>query len=282
MSGKLIKIAGVIGVFALAVLGAGPAPVQQSNDPCGGHYVGDGLKGHFSTQYMEAGILYQSAITNDIESYDYAYRIPDGDCVFYFREGHIGLAVEKLRNGRYVNIRFDGEKKTTTGAACAPNPYFLSDDLGINGDRAKRFFFRTTGGFTWFRDSQGKLILRPMYDNLDFEAMTPGQTAYCYITSNFTIMDVSTTPYDESVDVYDIELHPVKVEYGLVDGTLKWVIRPIAEPYTIRIETKVKKTVVVTETSFSDSMWRTVISNHRTNCVHGLFYFPFELILEKL
>lgn len=278
------KVSSVI-MAAVAVMAAGvtigASPSVVADDPCGGHYVGVGLKAVFSGSYYEGDVLYEGSIYNDIPDYFYSYSVPDGDCVFYFRNGHVGLTVDRSRNGRYVNMQFLGEPKYPTGDLCAPNPYFLGPGLE-EGTWPRRFYFRTSTAYTWSRNGEGKLVLQSALTGIDFPAMVPGDVAYCDSLIRFWVMDDPDTSYDESQDEYWCSNDPVKVTCVLIDGVVKWTIRPIAETYIIRMETKVKKSVVVTETSYSNSLFRTIISGIRTSCLHGTFYLPFELIMERL
>jgi len=289
MSGK-IKVFGLALAAALAVLAAsalrgGASPGLVADDPCGGHYVGLGLKATFSGSYSEGDVPYESNITNDLPGeagLPYRYSVPDGDCVFYFRNGHVGLTVDRLRNGRYVKMQFVGdEPKFPTGTYCAPRPYFLFP--GADPDLWPRwYYFRTFGCYLWSRDASGKLILQKASTGIDFPAMKPGDVAYCDTNMRFQIMNDINTDIDESLDEYWTSNEPVKVSCELRDGVVKWVIRPIAETYTVRTTTKVKNKVVVSETTYSDSLFRNVISGPRTSCFHGRFFFPFELVMERL
>jgi hypothetical protein len=290
-AGGRIKIFGLVLAAALAVLAAGALTGDASSgtaadDPCGGHYVGLGLKAIFSASYYEGDVLYESSIINDPQGDQgqyYRYSVPDGDCVFYFRNGHVGLTVDRMRNLRYIKMLFIGEPSFPTGQYCAPNPYFLrpgaDEDFWPNW-----FYFRTSTAYTSSRDSQGKLILQKAGTGIDFPAMLPGDVAYCDTNLRFRIMDYPdpANPYDESVDEYWASNDIVKVECVLLEGVVKWRIRPIAEPFTVHSETKVKNKIVVNDISYSNSLFRTVISGPRTSCLHGTFYFPFELIMERL
>jgi hypothetical protein len=285
MSGR-IKILGLILTAALAVLAAssltGEASLgAASDDPCDGHYVGLGLKAVFSGSYYEGDVLYESSIYNDVPGFSYRYSVPDGDCVFYFRNGHVGLTVDRSRNGRFVNMLFLGEPAFPQGTYCAPNPYFLRPGVP-EGSWPKRFYFRTYGAYTWSRDAQGKLILQKASTGIDFPAMKVGDVAYCDTNLRFWIMDNDQTEYDESLDEYWASDDPVRVSCEARDGVVKWIIRPIAETYTVRTEAKVKNKIVVSETTYSNSLFRTIISGPRTSCLHGTFFLPFELVMERL
>lgn len=290
MSGK-IRTYGMILTAILAVMtvgtstgappGGDPSGGTAADDPCDGHYVGMGLKAAFSGSYYEGDVFYESSIYNDIPGLSYRYAVPDGDCVFYFRNGHVGLTVERSRNGRYVNMLFLGEPKFPTGTYCAPNPYFLLPGAE-EGSWPKRFYFRTSTAYAWSRDGGGKLVLQKASTGIDFPALVPGDVAYCETALRFWILDDPLTDHDESADEYWASNDPVKVACVEVDGVVKWVIRPIAETYTIRTETKVKNKIVVSETTYSNSLFRTVISGPRQSCFHGTFYLPFELIMEPL
>lgn len=278
---------GALGVLALgmsvlaAVAFIGASAGDLADDPCDGHYVGQGLKAVFSASYEDGGLPYESSILNDIPGFYYRYAVPGGDCVFYFRNGHVVIRADRARNGRFVKMRFFGDTKTPTGTLCAPNPYFL----GPGADEESWpdwFYFRTAGGYTWTRDAQNKLVMTGTGVNLDLMAMTPGQVGYCDTWIHFGIMNDTDTEYDEAADEYWLSGEPVQVTYGPVEGVLKWVIRPIAEPYTVRTTTKVKKQVIVTDNSYSNALFRTMISNMRSSCLHGTFYFPFEIVLERL
>jgi hypothetical protein len=274
-------MAGVLAGVAAIIIANGSAGVA-SDDPCDGHYVGAALKATFSPSYTDNDVLYESNILNDDENAWYQYAVPDGDCAFYFRNGHVGLTVDRYRNGRYVKMRFDGTPKYPTGDLCAKNPYFFAPGVDENS-WPRRFYFRTSTAYNWFREG-GKLILKSASTGIDFPAMVPGNVAYCVSFLRFWVMDINDPEfnYDESQDEYWSSNEPVKVTCELRDGIVSWVIRPIAEPYTIRTETKVKGSIKVSDTSYTSSLLRNFISGIRTSCDHGTFYFPFELVFERL
>jgi len=288
MSGK-IKIGGLVFAASLVVLWAWFAYGQGApGDPCGGHYAGEGLKALFSDTYIDidpsnpgSTMTYYSNITNDYPGVYYHYVVPGGDCVFLFRNGHIIVSPNTSVNGRYVNMSFVGAPTNPqpTSPPCG-NAYFL------NGTpmQPTGIVFRSGGGYTGSRKTNGDLVLTAMGINPNLGGMSPGQTLYCDFGAwTFTVEDDPSTPsYDESLDTYIFETRPVSVYYGMVDGKLRWVFRPIPEAFWIRVETKTKKTVTVTETPYANSMYRQIISNGRGSCNHGTFYFPFELILERL
>jgi hypothetical protein len=287
MSGK-IKIRGLVCATALIFLFAGISFGQKkgSQDPCGGHYVGEGLKAVFSESYTDIDPLhpgstmtYYSNITNDIPGVYYEYWVPGGDCVFLFRNGHIVVSPNTSVNGRHVNMSFVGIPKIPSPTYCG-KAYFL-DGTPI---QPTGIVFRSGGGYTGSRKPNGDLVLNAMGINPNLAGMLPGETLYCDFGAwTFTVEDDPSTPsYDESLDTYMFETRPVSVYYGMVDGKLRWVFRPIPEAFWIRVETKIKKTVTVTETPYENSMYRQIISNGRSSCNHGTFYFPFELILERL
>jgi hypothetical protein len=286
MSGK-IRICGLVFAVSLICLFAGISPGTPPDDPCGGHYVGEGLKAMFSESYVDVDpahpgstLTYFSNITNDIPGAYYQYWVPGGDCVFLFRNGHIVVSPNTSVNGRFVNMSFVGTPKDSqpTSPPCG-NAYFL-DGTPI---QLAGIVFRSGGGYTGSRKPNGDLVLTAMGINPDLGGMSPGETLYCDFGAwTFNVNDDPSTPsYDESLDTYLFETRPVSVYYGMVDGTLKWIFRPIPEPFWVHVETKQKKTVIVTETYNENSMFRTIISNGRGSCNHGSFYFPFELILER-
>lgn len=290
---------GALGVlaFGMAVLAAvafiGASAGDLADDPCGGHYVGQGLKASYSSSYLDRGVTYNSAFLNDlyIEGSEppvpvyYEYRIPDGECVFYYRRGHIHLGINVARAGRFVNMIFEGTPDHPDPAypeisLCAPNPYFIA----MGQANTSEFHFRTTGRLDASRDGQGRLVLTGASVTLDLMAMVPGETAYCGIWCDYRIMDdAATETIDEDVDQYDLSQEPVQVYCGMIDGVLKWVIRPISETYIMRTVTKAKgKTVIVDSDPSPNTLWRSVISGNRRGCKHGTYFFPFELVLERL
>jgi hypothetical protein len=285
MSGK-IKILGLVCAAALAILLAGISLGAPPDDPCGGHYVGEGLKAVFSSSYYEDGnpVPFDCNIFNDLPGYYYQYQVSGGDCVFLFRAGHIVVGVNKDSNNpydRYVNMRFLGNKLDPGDSSCG-NAYFM-DNMGINGARAAGFTFRTTGGFVGSRDDNNELVLTSTGVRLNFGAMSPGQTLYCSIWVTFSVVDdPDTIDVNEALDSYDLGQQPVKVYYGLRDNQLKWVITPITEDYWIYTVTKKGKTITTKKTEYpGGTLYRDIISNGRIGCNHGTFYFPFELILER-
>ena len=277
----VLIMAGVLAGVAAIIIAKGSAGVA-ADDPCDGHYVGAALKATFSPSYTDNGVLYEGNILNDDEYTWYRYAVPDGDCAFYFRNGHVGLTVDRYRNGRYVKMRFDGTPKYPTGDLCAKNPYFFAPGADENS-WPRRFYFRTSTRYNWSRED-GKLILKNASTGIDFPALVPGDVAYCVSFIHFWVMDVNDPDfdYDESQDEYWSSNELVKVTCELRDGVVSWVIRPITEPFTIRTETKVKGSIKVSDTTYTSSLFRNFISGIRTSCDHGTFYFPFELIFQRL
>jgi hypothetical protein len=294
MSGK-IKILALICAAAWAVLLAGIPSGSAASDLCCGNYAGTPLKAVFSNSYTELGVTYTSNIFNDVPGYCYQCLAAGDSCVYLFRQqGHAGIWVSKADSGRYVQMRFDGEKKTPTDPACALNAYFI-DGTGINGDRAAGFMFRTTAGYTGSRNEAGELVLTSMSANLRLGDMSLGQVSYCNTWIDFSVADDPTTPScrdpktgidkcDESQDAYHVAGDPVKVSCESVGGKRGWVIRPIHEPFWIYTPVKVKKTIIWNKSySAVGTEWRDIWSDgHSTICHHGKFYFPFELIFEQL
>ena len=288
MSGK-IKIGGLVLAAVLIVLFAGIFFGQGApGDPCGGHYAGEGLKAMFSESYIDIDPLhpgstmtYYGNITNDVPGLNYEYRVPGGDCVFLYRNGHIIVSPNTSVNGRYVNMTFVGTPKDPQPASppCG-NAYFLDGTLM----QPTGIVFRSGGGYTGSRKTNGDLVLTALGINPNLEGMLPGQTLYCDFGAwTFTVKDDPNTAYDESTDTYLFETRPVSVYCEMINGKQRWIMRPIPEPFWIRVETKKGKTVIsVTETLNQNSMYRQIISSGRASCNHGTFYFPFELILEKL
>jgi hypothetical protein len=286
MSGK-IKIGGLVVASALVVLGAWFAFGQASQDPCGGHYAGEGLKALFSDTYIDidpsnpgSTKLYYSNITNDFPDY-YQYKVPGGDCVYWYRNGHIVVSPNTSVNGRYVNMTFEGTpaKPQPTSPPCG-KAYFL------NGTpmQPTGIVFRSGGGYTGSRKANGDLVLTAMGINPNMLGMSPGQTLYCDFGAwTFTVADDPSTEYKENMDYYSFEMRPVSVYCTMVNGKKRWIFRPIPESFWIRVETKKgNKVIGATETQYTDSMYRTIGSNGYSSCYHGSFYFPFELIIEQL
>jgi hypothetical protein len=278
---RVLIMAGVLAGVAAIIIATGSAGVA-ADDPCDGHYVGAALKATFSPSYTDNGVLYEGNILNDDEYTWYRYAVPDGDCVFYFRNGHVGLTVDRYRNGRYVKMRFDGTPKYPTGDLCAKNPYFFDGSADENS-WPRRFYFRTSTRYNWSRED-GRLILKNASTGIDFPALVPGDVAYCVSFIHFWVMDINDPDFDldESLDEYWSSNAWVKVTCELRDGVVSWVIRPITEPFTIRTETKVKGSIKVSDTTYTDSLFRNFISGIRASCDHGTFYFPFELIFQRL
>ncbi|MDH4272866.1 MAG: hypothetical protein OEW18_12920 [Candidatus Aminicenantes bacterium] len=283
MSGK-IKILGLVLAAALAVLFAGISPGTPVDDPCGGHYVGTGLKAMFLSEYgipdpqnPGSTITFNSNITNDIPGVYYQYMVPGGDCVFLFKAGHVIVGIDKLRSNRYVAMQFDNTPGDGTG--CTP-PYFMVDGIGINYERAGTFTIKLINEFIASEGSgeHSGLVLTPTGARLNFGAMQAGQTAYCDMGVSFAL--------DGDANVYAFNSQ-AKVSYGLVDGVLRWEVTPIHEDYWIHIYVtkKVgKKIVVVTDdwTLHETSLDQSIRSDTCPGGYDGTFYFPFKLILERL
>jgi hypothetical protein len=289
MSGK-IKIGGLVFAAALFVLLGRVPSGGAAPDLCCGNYVGKPLRAVFSNSYTELGVTYTSNIFNDVTDYNYQCSAPGDSCVYLFRAGHAGIWVTKADSGRYVNMKFDGEKNYPSGATCAKNAYFI-DEIGIDRDRAAGFMFRTTGGYTGSRNEAGELILTGG-TSISPATMVVGQTAYFNTWIEFNVADDPNTPddpatpeieNDESLDQYHVEGSPVKVSCESAGGgKRRWVVRPIHEAFWIYTPIKVKKTVTW-DKSYSSvgTEYRDVWSDSYSSCNHGKFYFPFELIFEE-
>ncbi len=263
MSGK-IKIIYLVCAAALTLLLSGIFFGQASEDPCGGHYAGEGLKAKFESLYG-ASICNNGScnVLNDTEGMYYQYMVPGGDCVFLFRAGHVFVGIGN--SGRHVFMKFD---QTIDGPECPPIPYGTSN--------SQEFTLRTDVGFKASRGYQNDpdvLVLTSTNARLNFGAMTPGLTYYCQTSIKFKV------PGDPTLYQHHFQS---KVYYGYVEGVLRWVITPINEPYYVYLVTKVgKKLIPVDPPTWHESSVYAEIGSDTCD-YYGTYCFPFKLILERL
>jgi hypothetical protein len=281
MSGK-IKIGGLVFGAALVVLWAWFAFGQSNQDPCGGHYAGEGLKAAFLNQYWDyelnttnpIPILWTSNITNGNASF-YQYKVPGGDCVFLYRNGHVIVGVgwplndPDINHDRYVNMKFDYKD----GGSCktvAPLEEFMYGSVVPTA----AIQFWTGNGFTATRPN-GKLLLTNTNALLNFGTLSPENTYYCQIMVRFKV------PGYEEEFRFDTQ---VKVYYGTIDnGGIGWEITPIHESYDVQLVTKVGKKLVPygDPIPHESSVYHQELGSSFGAC-YGQFYFPFKLVLERL
>ncbi|OGD33858.1 MAG: hypothetical protein A2V45_14640 [Candidatus Aminicenantes bacterium RBG_19FT_COMBO_58_17] len=259
MSGK-IKIFGLVLAAALTFLFAGHSFGQ---DPCGGHYAGQGLKAMFLPLYDAATCnAGECNVLNDNEGVYYRYQVPGGDCVYLFKAGHVIVGIGN--SGRHAIINFD---KTQEGD-CA-FPYTTCN--------TQEFMLRTDVGFTPSRGHQSDpdvLVLTSTNVRLNFGAMTAGKTYYCQTSIKFRVAG----------DPVEYQHHfQAKVFYGYVGGVLRWVITPIDEPYYVYTVTKIgKKLVPVEPPTWHESSVYAEIGSDTCPDYYGTYCLPFKLILERL
>jgi hypothetical protein len=280
MSGK-IRVGALVFAAALVVLGAWFAFGQGApGDPCGGHYVGQGLKATF----VNSPGVYN--IFNDIPTTPYLYP---QDCVFLYRAGHVIVGINKARAAhRYVGMKFvytqPPPDPKDPDNPCYNLPFFM-DEIGIDYERAGEFTMKLINEWIASRDydalHQG-LILTPKNGRLQFGEMTPGQTAYCDLGVSFTL---ETSLKDGNIYMFS---SLAKVYYGVLEetGGLGWRVTPIDEHvwFLTYTTTRVKGKTIVTRNwgEAADTLHQTIQSS--STCPTGYlatFYFPFKLILER-
>ncbi len=290
MSGK-IRIYGLVFGAVLIALFAEISLGQASKDPCGGHYVGQGLKAKFLNWYTENGITYESNIINDLEGVWYQYQVPGGDCIFLFRRGHIIAGIEGY-SGRSVAMHFDQTKTIVV-------PDFMKDLLifpgktqqrwklidgqwqlvNVDFERAIKFKMKLAYKSAATRNDPnypGELVLTGAGFGLNFGEMTPGETLYCADGVTFTI---EGDPLEYAFN------SQVKVYYGeLSEGGLGWEVTPIHEFFWFLTYKKVwidkKNYILIPEyTPQNTSLYQGISSD--TCDDYGEFYFPFKLILQR-
>jgi hypothetical protein len=307
MSGK-IKIGSLVLAAALVVLWAWFAYGQANQDPCGGKYAGEGLKATFLGQYLDyelhpavpgypATILWDSNITNGNASY-YQYKVPGGDCVFLYRNGHVIVGIgwpstdQGINHDRYVNMRFDWEAPGDCGKVSRSDPApFMTGEVV----QTKPIQFWTGNGFTASRGFQGIpgdpnyppdaniLFLTDANALLNFGALTPGQTYYFQLMVRFMVPGYNKW--------YRLDTQ-VKVYYGPFDdgsGGFGWEITPIHESYYVQPVTKVGKKLVPygKPTKHESSVYHQELCSMPPDglsfdACFGQFNFPFKLRLERL
>jgi|GEM_PF-1529116 len=308
MSGK-IKIGGLVFAAALVALGAWFAFGQANQDPCGGKYAGEGLKATFLPQYSDLAVepsdplypyvrLWNSNITNGNASY-YQYKVPGGDCVFRYRNGHVIVGVgwplenPDINHDRYVNMRFvrqgdGGCPKEGEEGYCPPPAFMNGGEVHTTSIQ-----FWTGNGFTATQGFEGIpgdpdyppdaniLFLTDTKALLNFGALTPGQTYYFQLMLKFSIVGETGIYYR-----WDSQY---KVYYGPFDdgsGGFGWEITPIHEPYYVQPVTKVGKKLVPygKPTYHESSVYHEELASISVaqSCCLGQFYFPFKLRLERL
>ena len=290
MLGK-IKIGSWVFAAALILLFSGQSLAQ---DPCGGHYKGEGLKAAFLSHYYDAAVdpedpyypnlrLWDGTITNGNADY-YQYMVPDGDCVFLYRDGHVIVGVGwplddlGINHERYINMRF-----VSTGIAGECET--VSDLAGfMDGSEVQTgsVQFWTGVGFTASRQPDGKLLLTGTNALLNFGTLTPGRTYYFQLRVMFTV------PGYDAWYRFDTQ---VKVFYGPFDdgsGGFGWEITPIHEPYDVQLVTKVGKKLVPSgpPTPHKSSVYNEVASgapeSYLLDSCYGQFCLPYKLRLERL
>ena len=286
MSGK-IRVSSLCLVAAFAVLSANSSFGQGSQDPCGGHYAGEGLRATFSSQYLDFElnpavpgapntILWDSAITNGNSTY-YQYTVPGGDCVFLYRNGHVIVGVSwpvddlGISHGRYVNMQFVYNGPGSCNPVAPPAGFM---DGSVVQTESVQFW--TGNGFTPTRQSNGRLLLTSQNALLNFGTLTPGKTYYCQIMVRFRI------PGDDEEYRFDTQ---VKATYGPLDGGgIGWEITPIHEPYDVQLVVKVGKKLVPSgaPTPHESSVFHQEVGSQPSGGCYGQFYFPFKLVLERL
>jgi hypothetical protein len=284
MSGK-IKIGGLVFAAVLVASGAWFALGQANQDPCGGRYAGEGLKATFLSQYFDLAVEpgdpfypnerpWDSNITNGNAS-TYQYKVPGGDCVFLYRNGHVIVGVgwplddPDINHDRYVHMRFDYRD---VGGCNPATP--LADFMNGSVVSTTAIQFWTGNGFTATRPG-GKLLLTSTNALLNFGTLMPGQTYYCQIMVRFRVPG-----YTEEFR-FDTQ---VKVCYGTIDnGGIGWEITPIHESYDVQLVTKVGKKFVPygDPTPHESSVYHQELGSSFGAC-YGQFYFPFKLVLERL
>ena len=249
-------------VVLLGFLVGGP-PAGAIDDPCGGHYVGKGLRAMFLPAYGASTCNDgQCAILNDAEGVYYQYG-PGGDCVYLFKAGHVIVGIGN--SGRSVKMDFI---PVSLGTECPPLPSATCI--------TESFMMGTSSGFSPSRGYQGDsnvLVLTNVPGRLNFAAMTPGKTYYCQISFKYRFAG----------DPAEYQDHfQAKVFYGYEEGVLRWVITPIDEPYWVYIVTKVGKKYVPIEppTWHAPSVYGQISSDICGD--HGTYCRPFKLILEQI
>ena len=275
MSGK-IRIGGLVFAAALIVLGAWFAFGQANQDPCGGHYAGEGLKALFWPSYGLATCNSSGNcnVLNDIEGQYYRYMVPGGDCIYLYRDGHVFVGIGN--SGRDVVINID----QFSGGSC-PFPY-------PNGTyHTTEFSLRTGNGFTpsiGFKGDEANptpdpnaLVLTDTNAKFNFKALKTGETYYCQTSIKFKLG--SSILYEHHFQA--------KVCYGVLQetGALGWRVTPIDEYYYVYDVVKVGKKLIPVEpaTKHDSSVYGTIISaNCPDNKNHGTYCLPFKLILERL
>jgi hypothetical protein len=260
MSGR-IKIRGLAWTVAVAILFAG---IAYGQDPCGGHYVGEGLRALFAPLYDAPTCNGGGCnVLNDMDGVYYQYLVPGGDCIFLFKAGHVIVGIGM--SGRTVVMNLD---QRIDGPDCPPIPYETLT--------TQSFQLRTGFGFTASRGYLGDpdtLVLTSTNATLNFAKMTPGQTTYCQISIKFSVAN------DPALYEHHFQ---AKVFYGFTGGALRWVITPIDEPYWVYGVTKVGKKLVRIEppTDHVSSVNAEIGSDY---CgYYGTYCLPFKLIFERL
>jgi hypothetical protein len=277
MSGKM-RILGLACAAGLIVVCAGIAFGQANQDPCDGHYAGEGLRAMFWAP---------NSIFNDIPNLWYQYQVPGGDCVFLYRAGHVVVSIKKARSTRWVAMQFDPTLKPEEPPTdpCNTLPSFMTDGIGIDQERAGTFSMKLVNEWLGSEGNDGThfgLVLTAANRRLNFAAMAPGQTAYCDLGVEFTL-----DPGMNDSDTYKFN-GAAKVYYGFLEetGALGWRVTPIYEHvWVLTYETtrvKGKTTVKLLWTEHLDYVTQTIRSETCPDDFHATFYFPFTLILERL
>lgn len=306
MSGK-IKIGGLVLAAALVVLWAWFAYGGASQDPCGGKYAGEGLRATFLLDYMDYELIipppspypakselevvsWPSNIFNGNASY-YQYKVPGGDCVFLYRNGHVIVGVGwplewDINHDRYVNLRFDRKGNGNCPILDPSDPDYCPLPAFMAGGQVvptAAIQFWTGNGFTESHGYQGDpniLFLKATNALLNFATLTPGKTYYFQMMFRFSVAGYAEEFRSDS---------QYKVYYGPFNdgsGGFGWEITPIHEPYYVQPMTKVGKKLVPDgdPTYHESSVYHEELGSSTTekSCCLGQFNFPFKLRLQRL
>jgi len=305
MSGK-IKIGGLVFAAALVILGTWLAFGQANQDPCGGHYRGEGLKATFLPEYWDFKliipppplvpenpdtVLWSSNIINGNADY-HQYAVPGGDCVFLYRNGHVIVGVSwplenpDINHDRYVNMRFDRKGDGSCPILEPEDPNYCPLPAFMVGGQVvhtSAIQFWTGNGFTethGFAGDPNILFLKATNALLNFAALTPGKTYYFQMTFKFNVAGYNEEFRSDS---------QYKVYYGPFNdgsGGFGWEITPIHEPYYVQPMTRVgKKLVPYRDPTYHESSVyheELASSTAEKSCCLGQFNFPFKLRLQRL
>ena len=295
-------------IGALALLGVvivlGTMAAQKSG---GGGNAGNilPLKASFSEGPIDLspiGIYAQGKIRNDSPGTWYTHQgTKAGQTQIYIYQpstvGRLVLDIHEASGGHPVTLYFDTPLYPPVPIVdlppnldCVP-PFFIYPVIwpSIQIEQIK---CGTTFGCQriYHTDDGGWAEIIPLTgprDYFNFTKMRIGETKIVCGTGNaiqFTPKDLTTTPVDESIDMFALFQEPhyftvTATDFEPADGVMDWILRPYSERY--KAYTKINNVDTFVDFPLGGIPRRVTSSSYRA-CDHGTFIMPWELKLSRL